>query len=130
MGMDRRTTGSCGASRRFTAGILAFALVLQGIAFTWAGARLAADPTGAADRAGFELCRHGNETAPGGAPASPGADSHCIFCLAGAACLDAPAAASQSRTITFAVSWSFRAWRLPAGTVNASARPRGPPLVA
>jgi hypothetical protein len=126
--MDRGTTGSCGALRRFTACVLVFALVLQGIAFTWAGGRL---PAGAADSAGFELCGHGGGMAPGGAPESPAADSHCIFCLAGAAYLDAPPAAAEFHTITFAVlSWPFNAWRLPAVTVNASARPRGPPLAA
>jgi hypothetical protein len=129
--MDRGTAGSCGALRRFTACILVVALVLQGIAFTWAAARLAADPAGAADSAGFELCTHGGGMAPGGAPESPAADSHCIFCLAGAAYVDAPAAASVFHTITFAVlSWPLNAWRLPAVTVNASARSRGPPLAA
>ena len=127
--MDRGATGYTGSWRRFTACILVFALVLQGIAFTLAGARLAAEP--ATTTAGFELCRHDGGTAEGGAPESPAADSHCIFCLAGAAYLDAPAAASEFHTITFAaLSWSFSAWRLPAATVNAGARPRGPPLVA
>lgn len=131
MSMNRGTTGSCGALRRFTACIVVFALVLQGIAFTLAGARLTADQAGATVQAGFELCRHDGGTAGGGAPESPATDSHCIFCLAGAAYLGAPAAASEFHTITFAVlSWSFSAWRLPAATVNASARPRGPPLTA
>ena len=126
--MDRGGTGSMGSWRRFTAGVLAFALVLQGIAFTLAGARLAADP--ATTTAGFELCRHDGGTA-GGAPEGSAVDSHCIFCLAGATYLDAPAAASEFHIITFAaLSWSFSAWRLPAATVNASARSRGPPLVA
>src|SRR5579883_3295132 len=88
--------------------------------------RAAADPADTA--AGFELCRHDGGTPGGSAPESPGADSHCIFCLAGAAYIDAPAATLQSHTITFAMlSWSFKAWRLPAATVNASALPRGPP---
>ncbi len=43
--------------QRLAAGVLALALVLQGIALTLAGARLAAtNPTDTA--AGFELCRH------------------------------------------------------------------------
>jgi hypothetical protein len=131
MGMNLGTTGSCGALRRFTACILVVALVLQGIAFTLAAARPAADPVGAPDSAGFELCSHGGGTASGGAPESPAADSHCIFCLAGAAYVGAPAAALEFHTITFAVlSWPFHAWRLPAVTVNASALPRGPPLAA
>lgn len=114
--------------RRLTAGTLILALVLQGIAFTLAGARVAAaDPTDTA--AGFFLCRHDGGLGGGGAPESPAADSHCIFCLTGATYLDAPAVSSACHTITFGVlSWSLSAWRLPATTVNASARPRGPPL--
>jgi hypothetical protein len=127
--MDRGATGSGGSWRRFTACVLVFALVLQGIAFALAGARLAADP--APTTAGFELCRHDGGLSPAGAPESPGGDSHCIFCLAGATYVDAPAAASEFHTITFAVlSWPFDAWRLPAATVNASARSRGPPRLA
>jgi hypothetical protein len=128
-GMDRDATGAMGGWRRFAVGVLVFALVLQGIAPTPAGARLAADP--ATNTAGFELCRHDSATPPKGAPESPAADSHCVFCLAVAFCLHAPVTASQFRTITFAVlSWSFSAWCLPAATVNAGARPRGPPLTA
>jgi hypothetical protein len=123
--MDRSATGSGGGWRRFTASVLAFTLVLQAIAFTWAGAKLPAN------HAGFELCRHDGRLAPASAPDSPGADNHCIFCLAGATCLGASAAASQFHTVTFAgSSWPLSAWRSPAVTVNASARPRGPPLFA
>jgi hypothetical protein len=127
--MNGAMTRSGGALRRLTACALMFALVLQGIAFALGGAGLAAGPANAA-AAGFELCRHDGGTA-GGAPETPAADSHCIFCLAGATYLDTPPAALEFHTITFAaLSWSFSAWRLPAATVNASARSRGPPLVA
>jgi hypothetical protein len=44
-------------------------------------------------RAGFELCRHNAGAAPGGMPATPAADTHCIFCLAGGTLLGAPASA-------------------------------------
>jgi hypothetical protein len=117
-----------GGWRRLTAGILVLALVVQGIAFTLAGARLAVDAASAADLAGFELCRHDGGAAPG-APESPAADSHCVFCLAGATyVLGAAAATPEFRTIAFAlVPWPFVVWRLPAATVDASARPRGPP---
>jgi hypothetical protein len=116
--------------QRLTACVLALALGLQGIAFTLAGTRLAAaTPTDAA--AGFELCRHDGGMGGGGAPESPAVDNHCIFCLTGATYLDASAAASECHRITFGVlSWSLSAWRLPGATVNASARPRGPPLPA
>jgi hypothetical protein len=128
--MDRMVKRTRSGWQRLTACVLVFALILQGVTFTLASARLAAaDPTDTA--AGFELCRHDGGTAGGGAPEGPIADSHCIFCLAGATYLDAPGAAPESHTITFvALSWSFQAWRLPAVTVNASARPRGPPLIA
>jgi hypothetical protein len=128
--MDRMVKSPRNGWQRLTACALVLALVLQAIAFTLAGARLAAaDPTDAA--AGFQLCRHDGGMGGGGAPESPAADNHCIFCLTGATYLDAPAAASECHTITFAVlSWSLGAWRLPAATVNASARPRGPPLPA
>jgi hypothetical protein len=128
--MDRMVKSPWNGWQRLTAGVLVLALVLQGIAITLAGARLAAaNPTDAA--AGFELCRHDGGLGGGGAPESPAADSHCIFCLTGATYLDAPAAASECHTVMFgAVSWPLSGWRLPATTVNASARPRGPPLPA
>jgi hypothetical protein len=79
--------------RRLTASILICALVLQGIAFTFAGARLAAGAGLAANARGavgvgraadwagadFELCRHNAGAAPDGVPAIPAADTHCIF---------------------------------------------------
>jgi hypothetical protein len=128
-GMDRAARGATGGWRRLTACALVFALVLQGIAFTLAGARLAADAAAATDFAGFELCRHVDGTAPGGAPETPAADSHCVFCLAGATyILGTPSYAPEFRTIVIAIAtWPFAMWRLPATTVDDSARPRGPP---
>ena len=129
--MDRAARSATGGWRRLTACALVFALVIQGIAFTLAGARLAADAAAATDLAAFELCRHDGGAA-GGAPEAPAADSHCVFCLAGATfVLDVPAAAPDFHAIAFAVvPWRFEAWRLPAVTVDASARPRGPPRTA
>jgi hypothetical protein len=126
--MDRMAKNPRNGWQRLTAAVLVLALVLQGIAVTVAEARLAAaNPTDAA--ASFELCRHDGGLGGGGAPESPAADSHCIFCLTGVTYLDAPAAASECHTVRFgALSWSLSAWRWPATTVNASARPRGPPL--
>jgi hypothetical protein len=110
-GMDRAAS-SRGGWRRLTACALALALVLQGIAFTFAGARLAADAAAATDWAGFELCRHDGGTAPG-APESPAADAHCVFCLAGATyVLDVPVAMPEFRAISFAAApWPFVVWR-------------------
>jgi hypothetical protein len=125
--MDRMVKSPRNGWQRLAACVLVLALVLQAIAFTLAGVHLAADPTGAT--AGFELCRH--DGGDGGAPKSPAGDSRCMFCLTGATYLDAPAPASKCHTMTFAVlAWSPSAWLMPAATVNASARPRGPPLAA
>lgn len=122
------------AGRQLAAAVLIFALLLQGVAFAFATGRIAATAAGDMDRAAFELCLHETSSADrvGGVPERPAADQHCDFCLAGATyVLDAVASALAFRTITFAmVSWPFVAWRLPAVTVNASARPRGPPLAA
>jgi hypothetical protein len=118
--------------RRLTAGVLICALLLQGVAFVLEGARLAAAAAGTADWASFELCRHDGGAVPDGTPESPAADSHCIFCLAGATyVLGGSASTPKFRTIAFAVvPWPFVVWRLPADTVDASARPRGPPTAA
>ncbi len=126
--MDPMATGPRSDWRRLTACVLVFALVLQGIAFTLAGTRRPAYLIGAA---GWELCRYDGGTAPGGAPESPVPDGHCMLCLAGANYLVAPAATSEFRSITFAVwPWWFAALRLPPADGNASAQPRGPPLIA
>ena len=124
--------------RSLTACLLICALVIQGIAFTFAGATLAAGGTGAAEvgaadwaGTGFELCRHNAGTTPDGAPTAPGADTHCIFCLAGANLLGAPVWAPQCQVIASAITpWRLAAWRLPVVTVGANTRARGPPPMA
>jgi hypothetical protein len=120
--------------RQLAATVLIFALVLQSVALAAATGRLTANAATDAGWAAFELCQHSgsadNSVAPGGAPES--FDSHCIFCLAGVSyALDAPlpSVAFQIITITI-VPWVFTVWRLPALTVDASARPRGPPSAA
>jgi hypothetical protein len=119
------------AGRQVAAIVLIFALLLQGIAFAFAGARQAATPAGDIDQAAFELCLHGTAGTDraGGAPEIPATDQHCIFCLAGATyVLGTLARAPAFHTIAFAmVSWPFVAWRLPTTTVDAGAPPRGPP---
>jgi len=129
------------ASRQFTAVALIVALMLQGMAVTAAFAHVAAD--GASNSLGFEICRHnggltgdsgltdaGEAAIPGSAPEGSGA--HCVFCLAGAAyALDAPLPSADFHVIIRPiVPWPFTVWRLPARTVYASARPRGPPPAA
>ena len=126
------------AGRQFAAVVLIFALMLQGMAVAVAAGRSVADATGAnPDWPGFEVCHHSgpgdaaasdtDATIPGGAPASSGA--HCTFCLAGAShALPVLLPSVAFHVIIREIApWSFTAWRLPRLTVDASARPRGPP---
>jgi hypothetical protein len=130
-------------SRQFAAVALVVALILQGMAVASATGRLVAN---AADTdpnwPGFEICLHngpaqadgntdaGNTATPGGAPEHAGV--HCIFCLAGSGqALEALLPNADFHIIMRAnAPWPFTEWRLPALTVDASARPRGPPLAA
>ena len=122
--------------RQLAAVVLIFALLLQGMAFAVAAGSLAADAAGDTDWAGFALCRHSGD-ADGGIAARPGGapdsiDRCCVFCLAGAAyVLGGPVHAPEFHTVVLASApWPFTAWRLPPLTVDASARPRGPPAAA
>jgi Protein of unknown function (DUF2946) len=122
--------------RQVAAAVVIFALMLQSVvsaATTGPTANTATDPGWVA----FELCHHngsaddgGNSSAPAGAPEN--SDAHCIFCLAGASyALEPPLPSAAFYIIIIAiVPWSFTVWRLPALTVDASARPRGPPPTA
>jgi hypothetical protein len=130
-------------SRQLAAVALVVALIPQGMAVASATGRLVAN---AADKdpnwPGFEICLHngpaqadgntdaGNTATPGGAPEHTGV--HCIFCLAGSGqALEALLPNADFRIIVRAdAPWPFTEWRLPALTVDASARPRGPPLAA
>jgi hypothetical protein len=123
--------------RQLAAVVLTFALLLQGVASAAAMGSLAANAATDAGWAAFELCHHtgsaddsGNASAPGGAPEN--SDAHCIFCLAGASyALQAPFPSAPFHIIIIAiVPWTFTVWRLPTLTVDASARPRGPPPTA
>jgi hypothetical protein len=123
-------------SRQFTAVALVVALMLQGMAVTAASGHVAAKAGDAEPNwPGFEICHHSGLAEDGGAtPGSTpeGSGAHCIFCLAGAAyALDAPLASADFHVIIRATApWPFTAWCLPAITVDASARPRGPPPTA
>jgi hypothetical protein len=117
---------------QFVATILIFALMLQGMALAVSTSRLAAHGT---DWTGFEICRHSgpantgkNTAVPGGGPEQR-SDAHCIFCLAGAAhALGAQPPNAEFQPVAFTIlPWTFSVWRLPAHTVDAGARPRGPP---
>jgi Protein of unknown function (DUF2946) len=118
--------------RQLAAIVLTFALLLQGVATGRPAASAATD----ANSATFELCHHnssadeGNASAPAGVPEN--SDAHCIFCLAGASyALQAPVPSVAFHIIIIAiVPWTFTVWRLPALTVDGSARARGPPTTA
>ena len=130
-------------SRQFTAAALVVALMLQGMAVAAASGHVAAKAAGADPNwPGFEICQHscptedggntdaGDAAPPGSAPVPSGA--HCIFCLAGATyALEAALADVEFHVIILTITpWTFPVWRLPAATVDASARPRGPPPAA
>jgi hypothetical protein len=128
--MSERTSRSTGGWRQWIAGLLVFALVVQGLMLALAGAQASAGATGEPDWAGFEVCRHGG-TSPSD-PASDTADGHCVPCLAGATLvLHAPPPSAECHRVAHTVApWRLARWRLPALTVDATALPRGPPSSA
>jgi hypothetical protein len=130
--MVGRLHGLMRVGRQFSVAVLTIALLLQGVAFAFANERVAATAAGDIDQAAFALCLHGTAGSDqtGGAPELPTGDQHCIFCPAGTTyVLGTLASPPAFRTIAFAmVSWPSATWRLPTTTVDASARPRGPPL--
>ncbi len=130
--MTEATTGSGSIWRQLTACLLVCALVIQGMAFALMGGASAAGTTAGADVAGFALCRHDGAPTPDGGPAGLLTDAHCAFCLAGAAFVAADGApAPEFHVVSITITpWPFAVWRLPTRTVDASARPRGPPPVA
>jgi hypothetical protein len=119
--------------RRLTACLLVCAVFLHGMTGAIAGMRFAADPAGGADWAGFELCRHDNAApAPPGAPDGQASDTHCVFCVAGPGfVLTPPTVSTVFSPVEISIaSWPLVAWRVAPATVDASARPRGPPPAA
>jgi hypothetical protein len=119
--------------RRLTACLLVYALFMHGLAFATAGARVGVDPAGSPDWAAFELCRHDAGAPNQPAPDQPATDTHCVFCVAGPGfVLEPPLAAfTQFRAVEISPApWPVVAWRLAPATVDASARPRGPPAAA
>jgi hypothetical protein len=129
-----RLRKSAGIGRQLAVAVLIFALMLQGMASAFATGLSAASLGSDVNWGGFELCRHadGGTGQPGTAPDSSADERHCVFCLAGATfALDTGAPAPAFHAIVLAIApWNFIAYRLPALTVTASARPRGPPPVA
>jgi hypothetical protein len=118
--------------RQVTAWALIYALVLQGMIVALAGAGFAATAGSLGDTS-YEICHH-----DGGAPDTPsqGPDqsdnSCCILCLAGASYTLADVDLTiDFRPVEFApVRWPATTLPLPAHTVDANTRPRGPPATA
>jgi hypothetical protein len=118
--------------RGLTACLLVCALFIHGLAFAMAGVRLNLD-AGAPDWAGFELCRHDARAPNQQAPDQPATDTHCVFCVAGPGFVLEPPLAlfTQFHPVEISLApWPMVAWRLAPATVDASARPRGPPTAA
>jgi hypothetical protein len=135
--MVGRLHGLTCVGRQFAAVVLTLALMLQSVALAAATGGLAANAATDAGWAGFELCHHngsgddgGNAFAPSGAPEN--SDAHCIFCLAGAIyALQPPLPSAAFHIIIITIApWIFTVLLLPALTVDANARPRGPPPAA
>jgi hypothetical protein len=124
------------AWRRVLAGVLAYALALQGFLFALDIGRpaLAADDHADATAwAGFVLCTHGGGASSPVAPAqTPVGDLHCPFCIAGAVFVDCapPCPPLWNKIVLTNAVWPSAAPRLVALFVNESAWPRGPPLAA
>jgi hypothetical protein len=129
-------------SRQFSAVAVIFALMLQSMAVAAAAGRAGTNVAGMDQSSpGFEICLHNGSAEPGdadaGSAALPGSAPehsgvHCVFCLAGSGyALEAPLPSADFHVIINAIApWPFTEWRLPVLTVDASARPRGPPLAA
>ncbi len=122
------------AWRRVIAGVLAYALALQGFIFALDIGRpaVAADDANGTSWAGFELCSHGGAALPGAPAQSPAGDPHCLFCIAGAVYVNcAPPCAPQcSKVVLTNAVWPLAAPRLVARFINEGAWPRGPPAAA
>jgi hypothetical protein len=115
--------------RSIVAGVLAYALVLQGFLFA-----AAIGPVGDASSTGFALCTHDGPAAaqPDAPQPVPASDQHCPFCLAGAFYVGStpPAAASYDTVAFTKAAWLKPRQHLVAFFINESARPRGPPAAA
>ena len=118
--------------RQVIAGVLIYALALQGIALVLA---TTSHVGGENDVAGFkaEICHHDGDTSNSQNQTPDPADNGCcIICLAGTSyVLAAFGLASDFHPIVFvAVRWPAAMSPLPSRTVDANTRPRGPPAAA
>lgn len=122
------------AWRRVIAGVLAYALALQGFVFALDLERPAIGAANSATFAGFELCSHngGSATLPGAPSQAPVGELHCLFCIAGAVYVNCapPSAPIWNKIVLINAVWTSTTPRLIALFVNESAWPRGPPAAA
>ena len=130
--MPRRTRTGW---RRVIAGVLAYAVALQGFIFALDlghPAIAAADAANATAWAGFELCTHGGAAPPGAPAQAPVGDMHCPFCIAGAVFVNCapPSALQYSTVVLTVVVWPTTVPQLRALFMSESAWPRGPPAAA
>lgn len=120
--------------RRVLAGVLAYALALQGLIFALDIGRPAIAAAGDdANVTTWALCTHsGGVAAPGAPTQAPLGDLHCPFCFAGAVFVNcAPPCVHQfSKILLTDAVWPLAAPRLVALFSNESAWPRGPPVAA
>jgi hypothetical protein len=114
--------------------VLAYALVLQGLAFALASSAEPARDGEDLIWASSELCIH--SATPSSVPGKPGersaADAHCFFCTRGAVYVDSapPAAPQLLGSIIVERVAPLSAQRLLTLLVHQSSWPRGPPAAA
>jgi hypothetical protein len=126
---------SKGASRRTIAGALICTLVLQGILLAVATGWLAAASANP-DWAGVVICHHddagSSQPVVPANPLNPDDNGCCLYCVVSALYVPpTPIHAASYRAVVIAYAeWPLPTWRLPAKTIDANVRPRGPPRIA
>ena len=124
---------SHGVWRRVIAGVLAYALALQGLIFVLDIGRVAAAAADGTAVAGFALCTHDSAAAAPGAPAqAPVSALHCPFCFAGAVFVNcaAPCAPAWNKFVLGNALGPLTRPQLISLLTNENAWPRGPPAAA
>jgi hypothetical protein len=120
---------------RVIAGVLAYALAVQGFVFALDLDQPAIAAANGTAFVSFELCSHGgggSATVPGVPSQAPVGELHCLFCVGGAVYVNCapPCAPLWSKIVLIDAAWTSTPGRLVALFVNESAWPRGPPAAA
>ena len=121
--------------RRVIAGVLAYALAVQGFIFALDLDQPAIAAANGTAFAGFELCSHSGNTGatvPGVPSQAPVGELHCLFCIGGAIYVNCapPGAPLWNKIVLINAAWTSTTPRLVALFINESAWPRGPPATA